>query len=196
MAAVTQRLAAGEVTRLLAALSSGDRAALDRLFAALYAELRQLARRQLAGQRGDRTLATTALVHEAYLKFTRASRLAAGDRHHFFSLAARAMRQVLVDDARRRSADRRPDPARARSLDDVEIAVEAPLAELLAVEHALARLEHVDPDLGRLVEWRIFAGLSLEEIADLTGRSISTHKREWQKARAFLHRELTQAAPA
>jgi RNA polymerase sigma factor (TIGR02999 family) len=103
------------------------------------------------------------------------------------------MRQVLLDHVRRRQAERRPNPARARSIDDVEIAVEAPIEELMAVETALSRLELLDPDLGRLVEWRVFAGLTLEEISEIAQVSVSTLKREWQKARAFLHRELAPA---
>ena len=185
---------AADVTRLLAELGGGDRTAMDRLFAALYDELRSLARRQL-GRRSDSTLSTTAMVHEVYLKFSRASKLAAGDRHHFFSLAARAMRQVLVDHVRRRAADRRPDPARAQSLDGLEIPVVVPLEELLSIETALGRLERVDPQLGRLVELRVFAGLTLEEIAPLAEVSVSTLKREWRKARAFLHRELAPGTP-
>ena len=185
---------AADVTRLLAELGAGDRTAMDRLFAALYDELRSLARRQL-GRRSDSTLSTTAMVHEVYLKFSRASKLAAGDRHHFFSLAARAMRQVLVDHVRRRAADRRPDPARAQSLDGLEIPVAVPLEELLSIETALVRLERVDPQLGRLVELRVFAGLTLEEIAPLAEVSVSTLKRDWRKARAFLHRELAPGTP-
>jgi RNA polymerase sigma factor (TIGR02999 family) len=185
---------AAEVTRLLAELAAGDRSAVDRLFAALYDELRELARRQL-GRRSESTLSTTAMVHEVYLKFTRASELAAGDRHHFFSLAARAMRQVLVDHVRRRTADRRPDPARGRPLDGLEIPVAAPLEELLAIETALVRLERADPGLGRLVELRVFGGLTLEEIAPLAAVSVSTLKRDWRKARAFLYRELAPGAP-
>ena len=183
-----------DVTRLLAELGGGDRSAVDRLFSALYDELRSLARRQL-GRRSDSTLSTTAMVHEVYLKFSRATSLSAGDRHHFFSLAARAMRQVLVDHVRRRSAERRPDPARARTLDGLEVPVAAPIEELLTIETALGRLERVDPELGRLVELRVFAGLTLEEIAPLADVSVSTLKRDWRKARAFLHRELSPAPP-
>lgn len=183
-----------DVTRLLAELGGGDRSAVDRLFSALYDELRSLARRQL-GRRSDSTLSTTAMVHEVYLKFSRATSLSAGDRHHFFSLAARAMRQVLVDHVRRRAADRRPDPARAQTLDGLEVPVVVPLEELLTIETALGRLERVDPELGRLVELRVFAGLTLEEIAPLAEVSVSTLKRDWRKARAFLHRELAPAPP-
>jgi RNA polymerase sigma factor (TIGR02999 family) len=180
------------VTQLLGRIEAGDRAAFDQLFGLLYDDLRGLARRQLGGGVGE-TLSTTALVHEVYLKFARARRLSANDRHHFFSLAARAMRQVLLDHVRRRQAERRPDPARARSLDEVEIAVAAPIEELLAVETALGRLEQVDPGLGRLVEWRVFAGLTLEEISEIDRVSVSTLKRDWRKARAFLSRELVSA---
>jgi RNA polymerase sigma factor (TIGR02999 family) len=180
------------VTQLLGRIEGGDRAAFDQLFGLVYDDLRVLARKQL-GRRAEDTLSTTVLVHEVYLKFSRAEQLSANDRHHFFSLAARAMRQVLLDHVRRRQAERRPDPARARSIDDVEIAVDAPIEELIAVETALSRLEQLDPDLGRLVEWRVFAGLTLEEIAEIAQVSVSTLKREWQKARAFLHRELAPA---
>lgn len=178
-----------DVTRLLGELAAGDRAALDRLFSILYEELRELARRQLGG-RPQPTLSTTVLVHELYLKFFRASAVAAVDRQHFFSLSARAMRQLLVDHARRRSADRRPNLAHAKTLDNLEIPVEAPLEELLALEAVLGKLEALDPALARLVEWRVFAGLTLEEISGMIDRSLASLKRDWRKARAFLAREL------
>ena len=118
------------------------------------------------------------------------------DRHHFFSLAARAMRQVLVDEARRRAAVRRPDARRAQPLDGLEAAgVETPLEDVISISRALGHLEQIDPELGRLVEWRVFAGLTLDEIAELRSLSLSTIKREWRKARSFLHRELELGAP-
>ena len=185
-----------DVTRWVAELSGGDRHALDHLFDDLYLDLRTLARKQLARGRPGDTLSTTALVHEVYLKLARASKLEAVDRHHFFSLAARAMRQVLVDEARRRAAARRPDARRAQPLDGLEAAgVETPLEDLISVSHALGHLEQLDPELGRLVEWRVFAGLTLDEIAELRSLSLSTIKREWRKARSFLHRELEPGAP-
>ncbi len=185
------------VTELLRRIEVGDRAALEELFSLVYGELHRLARRQRGRLREDDTLATTALVHEAYLKLAGAHALSASDRHHFFSLAARAMRQILLDHLRRRSAQRRPDPARARSLEEAHLAVEAPVEELLAIDAALLKLERLDPDLGRLVEWRVFAGLTLDEIGPLAGRSAASLKRDWQKARAFLARELgaTPLAP-
>jgi len=182
------------VAPLLAELAAGDRGALDRLFGLLYRELHQLAHRQLARGRPGDTLATTALVHEVYLKLSRAATLSAVDRNHFFSLAARAMRQIVVDQARRRAADRRPDPARALSLTEVGIADATPVEEVLAVDGALQRLERLDPALGRLVEWRVFAGLTLEEIEPLAERSLASLKRDWRKARAFLARELGAVA--
>ncbi len=178
------------LTELLAQVEAGDRGALEELFSLVYGELRRLAWLQRRRLPLADTLATTALVNEAYLKLAGARRLAARDRHHFFSLAARAMRQVLLDAARRRGAQRRPDPLRARALDDGLAAVEAPLEELLAIDAALARLERLDPGLGRLVEWRVFAGLTLDEIAPFAERSPASLKRDWQKARAFLAREL------
>jgi RNA polymerase sigma factor (TIGR02999 family) len=183
-----------EITAWIADLAGGDREALDRLFEALYGELRDLAHRQLSRGRPGETLSTTALVHEAYMKLARAGELAAVDRHHFFSLAARVMRQVLIDEARRRTAARRPDPSRARPLEDVDgFAAGADLADLLAIDAALGRLEKLDPELGRLVESRVFAGLTLEEIAEIGAISRSTVQRNWRKARAFLHRELAPA---
>lgn len=186
----------GELTRLLARVERGDRAALDRLFELVYEPLKELASKQLSLRGRGSTLATTALVHEVYLKLARAAELSANDRHHFFSLAARAMRQVLLDHARRASAARRPPADRARELSDGDLPVEVPIEDLIHVERALVRLERLDPELGRLVEWRVFAGLTLEEIAPLAGRSLASLKRDWQKARAFLHRELAGDPPA
>lgn len=184
------------LTELLVRVEGGDRAALEELFSLVYRELHRLARIQRGRLPSDDTLATTALVHEAYLKLAGARALSARDRHHFFSLAARAMRQILVDHLRRRGAQRRPDPGRARALEDVEIAVAAPVEELLAIDAALSKLERLDPGLGRLVEWRVFAGLTLAEIGPLAERSPASLKRDWQKARAFLARELGARAPA
>jgi RNA polymerase sigma factor (TIGR02999 family) len=129
-------------------------------------------------------------VHETFVKLARASELAAADRGHFYSLAARAMRQILLDDVRRRGAARRPPGDRLRVVEEVAAPVQAPLPELLAVDDALRRLERLDPQLGRLVELRVFGGLTLEEIAVIEARSVASLKRDWKKARAFLAREL------
>jgi len=158
------------------------------LFVAVYNELKRLAHGQLArGRRG--TLSTTALVHEAYLKL-RGSEVR--DREHFFALAARAMRQVLVDYAReRRTAKRGGNLARV-TLDGDALAVESFAEEVLAVDTALARLEMVDERLARLVEWRYFGGMTDVELGTALGVTDRTVRRDWIKARAFLYRELAR----
>ncbi len=178
-----------EVSRLLAAVRAGDEVARDRLFELVYADLRRLAHRELARRRGA-TLSTTALVHEAYLKLDRLGGWSPRDRGHFLALASRAMRQILVDAARSRLADKRGGGALRLSLDEHEIAVDDQAEELLAVHAALEKLAGAEPDLARLVEWRFFGGYSVEEIAEAMGVSGRTVKRDWRTARAFLYREL------
>jgi RNA polymerase sigma factor (TIGR02999 family) len=179
----------GDITSLLADLEAGQRSALDRLFGVAYAQLRLLSRRQRAGQNQE-TLSTTALVHEVYMKLVRSGELAVGNREHFFCLAARTMRQILIDHARKKSAGRRLGSANALPLEEADQAVEVDLAQVLAIGEALERLEKVEPRLARLVEWRVFGGMTLEEIAVVTQLSPTTLKRDWQRARAFLARHL------
>lgn len=186
-----------DTTALLAAARGGDRGAYDRVFARVYAELRRVASRQAARLGASETLSTTVLVHEAYLKLVGSAAQGANDRVHFFALAARAMRQILIDHARSRGRQKRGAAAPHIELDRVELAAESPAAEdLLALDRALGRLAAVDPELERMVEWRFFAGLTLEEIAALSGVSERTLKRDWQVARAFLLREVSGAATA
>ena len=182
-----------EVTALLRAAEAGDRAALDRVFSVLYDELRAIAHRQLRQAPSGETLSTTGLVHEAYLKLSRGAGWSAKDRSHFFALSARAMRMILVDQARARVSEKRGSGLRPLDLEDVQIPVEERAAELLALDEALDKLGIVDEELARLVEWRFFAGLSVEEIAEISGRSVRTVKRHWQTARAFLYQELSSA---
>lgn len=181
--------ASDDITSLLAAIEQGQRPALDRLFGVAYAQLRSLSRRQRASQ-GPATLSTTALVHEVYLKLVRSGELVVTNREHFFCLAARTMRQILIDHARKKSAGRRLGSANALPLDEADQPVEVDLAQVLAIGEALERLEKVDPRLARLVEWRVFGGMTLEEIATVTALSTTTVKRDWQRARAFLARHL------
>lgn len=181
---------AEEITTLLAAAGAGDRGASDRLFEAVYAELRRIARRQRAAAAPSATLSTTALVHEAYLKLSGDARWTVEDRRHFFALAARAMRHVLVDHVRRRGRLKRGGGALALDIEAEEIAAPDRADELVALDEALDRLESVEPELARLVEWRFFAGLSVEEIAELVGVSDRTVKRRWRSARAFLYQDL------
>jgi RNA polymerase sigma factor (TIGR02999 family) len=185
------------ITTLLAAARAGDRAASDDVFALVYAQLRRLASRQPL--RGG-TLSTTALVHEVYLKLGGDGTVVANDRVHFFSLAARAMRQILIDRARHGGRGKRGGGVRALSLDGLpepsrsegEIGRE----EMLTLDRALARLAVVDTELEQLVEWRFFAGLTIEEIAALTGTSERSLKRSWAVARLFLLREMRGDPPA
>jgi RNA polymerase sigma factor (TIGR02999 family) len=189
-----------EITQLLARAGAGDAAALDRLLPLVYDELRALARRQRLRQGGTETLNTTALVHEAYEKLARAGEQGAGwnDRAHFFRVAAKAMRQVLVDYARARHTAKRGGDAPALPLDLAEAAgtlLSAERAdEVVALDEALDRLSALDPRQGEVVELRYFVGLTIPETADVLGLSPTTVKREWTAARAWLHREMTRAA--
>jgi RNA polymerase sigma-70 factor, ECF subfamily len=175
-----------DATALLATADSGDGAALDRLVPLLYDELRVMAHRQLARERRNETLQTTALVHEAYLRLVDDSRVTRRGRAYFFAAAARAMRQVLVDHARRRNAEKRGGGARALSLDEEQIAVDEFAAELLDLDRALEQLATLNPRHARVVECRFFAGMSVEETAESLGVSPRTVKYDWTLARAWL----------
>jgi RNA polymerase sigma factor (TIGR02999 family) len=179
------------VTEQLIAWRGGDAEAAGRVFAMVYDELRAIARRR-RGYGRDQTLTTTALVNEAYLKLADRDRLEVEDRRHFLSVAARAMRQILLDHARRRSALKRGGGRRPTGLDeDPPAVVPGPGGpDYEALDQALERLAGCDTRLSQLVELRFFAGLSLEEVAPLLGVSERTLKRDWRKARAFLYLEL------
>jgi RNA polymerase sigma factor (TIGR02999 family) len=178
------------ITELLRAVEGGDKAARDRLFAVVYAELRGLARGQLRRIPARDTLSTTALVNETYLKLAGDRPWTARDRSHFFALAARAMRQILVDHARRRARQKRGGGLAPVSLDEALVPSPDRAEELLALDAALARLEAMDAELAQIVEWRFFGGLSVEEVAELLAISDRTVKRHWRAARAFLFQEL------
>lgn len=179
-----------EVTGLLLAWGGGDRDALDRLLPIVYRELRGIAHRRLAGERSSHTLSTTALVHEAYLRLVQIDRVQWKNRSHFFAIAARAMRRVLVDYAVMRNAQKRGGGEALLALDDVAVAVETHADELVALDEALRRLEAIDERHGRVVECRVFAGMSVEETAAALDISTATVKRDWAMARAWLNREL------
>lgn len=179
----------GEITQQLSAARRGDRVALDRVFARVYSEIRRIAAAQVRRIGGESTLSTTAVVHEAYLKLAGGAPVAWEDRAHFFAVAARAMRQVLLNHARGHLAQKRGG-GRPLPLDDVVVAVDACAAELIELDVALERLTALDERLGRVVELRYYAGLSVEETAGLLGVTDRTVKRDWQAARAFLYREL------
>ena len=184
---------AGDITQLLRQWREGDGSARDRLVAVLYPELRALADRQLRGERSNHTLQPTALVNEAYLRLSGLERLEWQDRGHFVHMAARVMREVLVDHARRRQAAKR-DGGQQVTLTSLELAApEARGLDALALDAALARLEQLDPDKARVVELRYFGGLSIEETAEATGSSPATVKRHWQAARAWLFEALSDS---
>jgi RNA polymerase sigma factor (TIGR02999 family) len=177
-----------EITDLLAAMGEGDARARDRLFNLVYDELRARARQQLARLRLGETLNTTALVHEAYLKVAPRAAVSYADRVHFFAIASRAMRHILVDYARRGSRQKRGAGTMMVQLDDddVNAAIPEHADELLALDAALERLAALDERLSRVVELRFFGGLSVEETADVLQSSPRTVKRDWRKARMFL----------
>ena len=163
------------------------RSALDELLPLVYAELRRIAARQLRHERAGHTLQATALVHEAYLKLAAAGPPAAGDRGHFLAIAARAMRQVLVDEARRRKAAKRGGGLVSTTLSDADQLVDFNADDLLALD---AALEELDERQRQVVELRFFAGMEEEEVAQVLGVSDRTVRRDWVKARAWLYRSL------
>jgi RNA polymerase sigma factor (TIGR02999 family) len=177
----------GEVTRILASVRAGDRAALDRLFPLVYEQLRDLARRQLRRGSGSDTLQATGLVHEAYLKLAGADALDAENRAHFLAIAARAMRQILVDRARARFAQKRSGGWERTTLSDGAAAVDIDTGDLIALAEALDQLE---PRQRQVVEYRFFAGMEEQEIATALGVSDRTVRRDWIKARAWLFHTL------
>ena len=186
----------GAVTRLLREADGGSKEALDALFALLYEKLRGMSHRLLAAHVRNPTLSTTALVHEAYLKLSRDHEWSARDREHFLSISARAMRQIVVDAARARGADKRGGGAPVVALSGLESARTATPEEVLALDQAISRLARIDPELEQIVELRFFAGLSLEEIRELTGTPERTLKRRFRAARALLLEELGPGSPA
>jgi RNA polymerase sigma factor (TIGR02999 family) len=192
---------AGEITRLLQRWSNGDASALDALWPLVYDDIRRMAGRQIAGERGGHTLQATALVNEAFIRLAGERAFQWQRREQFLSLAAQVMRCVLVDYARQRSAQRRGDGAKRVSIHDTWAAQEVEQAQaldafhdesvdVLAIDEALTRLQKVDEPQGRIVELRYFGGLTLEETASVVGISLASVKREWAMARAWLRREL------
>jgi len=182
----------GPVTQLLSRVSAGDNDAVDRLFPLVYQQLRNAAESVLRSERPGHTLQPTALVHEAYLKLVGGGAIPAKDRSHFLSIAARAMRQILVDHARRRGARKRGDGETPLPL-DFPIADDGrglAFDELIALDDALDHLSENSPRLRSVVELRFFAGLNEEQIAETLGVTTRTVQRDWVRARAWLYREV------
>ncbi len=181
-----------EFTVLLGRIGSGDQRAWDALFRIAYDELRRRAHFQRRDAPASETVGTTVLVHETFLKLAGAARPQWDDRRHFFRVAARAMRQILLDQARRRVAQKRGGGEFALDIDELQVGVETDQNQLVALDQALSRLEAENPRLAEVVELRFFAGLSVDETAAALGVSERTVKRDWRLARAFLHSELDE----
>jgi RNA polymerase sigma factor (TIGR02999 family) len=183
-----------DLTLLIRSAGSGDGAAVPQLFEAVYGELKQLARRQLASG-PQPTLDTTGLVHEAYLKLTRPQQLMLRDRAHFFATAAKAMRQIVIDHARRRLAEKRGGPAAIiTQLDEGHAANEVDPDTLVRLDQAMHSLQTLEPRLAELVELRFFAGLSVEQVAELRDVTPRTVIRDWRRARAWLYESVQVSA--
>lgn len=182
------------ITALLHAHAAGDGAALGQLLPRVYGELRRIARHRLRRERPGHTLAATELVHEAFLKLVPVERVDWRNRAHFFAIASRAMRNVLIDHAVRRGAVKRGAGAPVLSIGEADATTQQPLDDLIALSEALGRLEKLDARQAQVVECRFFGGLSLEETAEALKTSPATVSRDWTFARAWLHHELTAAS--
>jgi RNA polymerase sigma factor (TIGR02999 family) len=179
-----------DVTRLLQAWSRGECSALDRLVPLVYRELHLRARRCMAGERAQHSLQTTALVHEAYLKLVGPSPVDWENRGHFFAVAARVMRRILVDHARARRSLKRGGEARPVELDEQLLVAGGPDRDLVSLDDALRVLAALDERKVRVVEMRFFGGLSVEETAEVLGVSPQTVLRDWRLAKVWLLREM------
>ena len=181
---------ANDVTLLLKRYGNGDQEALAELIPQIYDELRRLASSYLRCERVDHTLQTTALVHEAYLRLVDQKQVEWSNRNHFFGVAAQMMRRILVDHARKHVSLKRGGSFSRISLEEAAVFSRERPRELIAVDELLTRLASLDPQGSRIVELRFFAGLSLEETAEVTGLSSAKVRREWSAAKAWLTREI------
>ncbi len=191
-----------DVTLLLIAVRDGQKDALERFFDIVYDDLQRVARRRLGADRVGQTLNTVALVHETYIKLVDRAKALPEDRHHFFAIAAKAMRQIVVDNARRTHAAKRGGKERPVSSEDALTLIDASsleinelATEILAIDQALDRLAAIDSRLAKVVELRFYGGLTVEEVATQLDVSDRTIKRDWRTARAFLLSELQKESP-
>jgi RNA polymerase sigma-70 factor, ECF subfamily len=187
------RASSPEVTRLLAAWGQGDRAALEELTRLVYQELRHLAHRYMSGQKADHTLQTTALVNEAYLRLAGQEQPIFANRSHFLAVAAKAMRQILVDHARATLREKRGAGAKAVELDEAALLSPEPTREILDLNEALKKLAVLDARKASVVELSYFGGLKQEEIAEALNISVVTVRRDWTFSKAWLYAELSGA---
>jgi len=181
-----------DITQLLVAWNNGDQAALEELAPLVHQELHRLAKRKMAGEGPGHILQTTALVNEAYLRLIDWKSVNWQNRAHFFGLAAKIMRHILVDFARARHRDKRGGDALQVSLSEAAGVAQEQSADLVALDDALQRLEQLDPRQARVVELRFFAGLSLDETAEALKVSVATVRRDWKMAEAWLFRQLSK----
>ena len=182
-----------EITRLLRAWSGGDQAAFERLTPVVYDELRRIARGYMRHERPDHTLQATALVHEAYLHLIDVQNVGWQDRAHFFAVSAQMMRRILVDRARARVTGKRGGAAAHVQLDEIPEVGSWRAIELMALDDALTAMAKMDPRKAKVIEFRFFAGLSVEETAEVLKISPQSVMRDWKLARAWLERELANS---
>jgi RNA polymerase sigma factor (TIGR02999 family) len=195
MSATSQQASAAlsaDITRMLQAAGNGDTSASDALFGRVYDELRNIAGQQMRGERRDHTLGATALVHEVYVRLLGAAPLHVRDRAGFFRAAAEAMRRILIEHARQRGRQKRGGQRRRIALDMAHLADETQFDEILAVDEAVRRLQEQDAPAAEVVRLRFFAGLSVEETAEVLESSPRTVARDWAYARAWLFRALAE----
>lgn len=178
-----------EITRLLRATERGEEGAFDRLVPLIYDDLREIAHRRMRGEAEGHTLNTTAVVHEAYVHLAKGS-AAWNDRAHFFAVASRVMRHVLIDHARASRAGKRGGDAVSVSLQESDAVIQPRDLDLLALDDALTALGEKDPRLMRVVECRYFGGMTMDETAEALGLSVRTAARDWRRARAYLYEQL------
>ncbi len=181
-----------EINQLLEEARRGDQTAVDALFEAVYVELRRMARDYLRDERQDHTLQATALVHEAYLRLIGGQEIVWQNRAQFFSIASQVMRHILVDHARRHSADKRGHGAGKLSLDDAIDLAAARNIDLVALDDALVTLATLDEEQSKIVELRFFGGLTIKEIAEILEISEMTVSRKWKTARLWLHQQVSR----
>jgi len=184
------------ITALLQQIKQGDAAAESLLMPLIYQQLRAIARKQMGRERPDHSLQATILVHDAFLQLVGNSQIDWSNRAHFFALASRAMRRMLIDHARAAHAQKRPGARQKVELESALVFVEGQATDLLALDEALARLAEWDPRQSRVVEMHFFGGLGFDEIAEVLGISDRTAKRDWAMARAWLYRQLSKQQDA
>lgn len=179
-----------EVTQLLVAIGEGNQEAYNDLFPMVYGKLKEIALSQLNREYREHTLSRTELVHEAYMKLVDQTKIDFSNRTHFYAIAARSMRQILVDYARKKKAQKRGGDQRDLTLDESSISIQQHAGQIIELDTYLNELSNLDERLGKIVELRFFAGLSIEEAAELLGISTSTANRDWAKARGWLYQRL------